>query len=512
MTASLHRLVFALATMTGLFLVASAEAAPLWSRIDTGTGATVAANGQIAQAGTYADSVWVRVLNPDGAIRWTANWNLKTIHSVHVGALIPTSSAGWILAVDTGNSVGSWIVRLDSLGQVVGSPMGMRHDTGLTLYVVDAAGETWAMNQATSGRPPYLYRFDSSGRFKDSTQLNIWGTTQALRFVSGKLVSWSTQSSAHLEYFQLFGVSTHSTKDSVVNLDYDSLRESYYSSVWRDGSGLASAGGMVFAMDSGKIDYAKGLVPRVRVVSWVVRGDSLVRQIDATNDLAYFNAFWSGKDGNLIVVGSRRTAASLGGIPKFEPAVAHLDAQGKALRITAVHPNGSATTDLANVFARSFPEGSGFVGVTGSQVPTWITVLDRNGDSTRSLSLSTIHSVNAWFGQPGETIVNLGESDDGGTRSIESWSTAATTSLRNSYPTFSSLRAVGGRLILDLDHPVALVRIDLVDLQGRVLETRSMGALTAGRHAWDISTPHPALVHLRLDDETLVAKVPARMR
>lgn len=117
-----------------------------------------------------------------------------------------------------------------------------------------------------------------------------------------------------------------------------------------------------------------------------------------------------------------------------------------------------------------------------------------------------------WFGQPNGQLVGLGHSRDGSIQSIESWSTAANTSVRGRSPTFSSLRAVGSRLILDLEHPVATAWLDMVDLQGRVRETRSIGPLSPGRHEWGVTPRGAPLVHLRIDDQTLVAKVPMRVR
>lgn len=496
-----------------LFVSAPAMAVPVWSRIDTGLGAAVAPNGQIAQANAVGDSVWIRVLNPDGAIRWTAHWDLKTTRNLWLKALVPTADAGWIVAMDTADGMGSWMVRLDSLGRQVGSPMGMRHDTCLSLFVVEGpAGATWVAPRTRNERASTLFRFDSLGRFKDSTPLPSNGALQGIRVLSGKLVVWHNRSADLVHNFLLYGPRAQSAKDSLVFLDQDTLIRASYSSLLHSGRDSTGDDRLMFATDSGILHLIGGIVPRVRMVSWIVRGDSLERQFDATNELALPEAFWIGADGKVKVVGARRTAASVGGVVRFEPAVVQLDDKFRQVRAWAVHPDGSPTAEMGYVFAGSFPDGSGFVGLIGSGKPNTITMLDRAGDSIHNLSLATTYLTNRWFGQPNGQLVGLGQSRDGSIQSIESWSTAANTSVRGRSPTFSSLCAVGTRLVLDLEHPVATAWLDMVDLQGRIRETRSIGPLSPGRHEWEVTPRGATLVHLRIDDQTLVAKVPMRVR
>jgi hypothetical protein len=505
-----HRLVSILIAASALLAGAPAFAAPDWSRIDTGTGAVVAPDGRIGQANAVGDSVWIRVLDPDGAIRWTTHWDLATTRNLWVKALVPTSEAGWILAMDTADGVGSWMVRLDSLGRQVGSPMGMRHDTCLTLFVAEGgSGETWAVPSTLDGRASSFYRFDSLGRFKDSTRLYAWGDLQGVRVLSGKLVAWQVQSADKVQCLLLFG--TKGGKDSVVFLGSDSLRDAAYSPVLHSGLDSSGVERLVMAADSGTLDVVQGAMPRVRVVGWVVRSDSLARTLDATNELVLPEALWYGKDGNLLVAGVRRTAASAGGIAKFEPAAVRLDDKFRQAEIRAAHPGGSPTTSMGSVFAGSFPDGSGYVGI-GNGNSTSIALLDGEGDSINALTLATTYTVNAWHGLPGGRLVNLGQSSDGKVRGIESWSTTGSTSLRGRRPTCSSLQSFAGGVVLELDHSVSAARLDRVDLQGRLLESRRLGSLPAGRHFWDVAGRSPGLVRLRLDGETLVAKVPARLR
>lgn len=495
-----------------LLVAAPAMAAPSWSRIDTGTVTTVAPNGRIAQAATYADSVWIRVLNPDGAIRWTAHWNLKISRRLWVKSLVPTAEAGWILALDTASGDASWLVRLDSLGRQVGSPMGMRHDTCVSLHVIEGpSGATWVAPKTYSQRASTLYRFDTLGRFKDSTPIHENGVLQGIRVLSGRLVAWHNRNTEGIHTFVLYGPRPQSAKDSLVFLDHDTIIRANYTSLLRSGRDSAGSDRLMFATDSGILHLIGGIVPRVRMVSWVVRGDTLERQFDATNELVFPEAFWIGADGRVKVVGIRRTAASIGGVVRFEPAVVQLDDKFRQTRAWAVHPDGSPSMAMESVFAGSFPDGSGFVGMNKNGNPTMITMLGRAGDSIHTLALASTYSTYMWFGQPDGQLVNLGYSSDG-INIIESWSTAANTSVRDRNPTFSSLRAVGGRLVLALEQPVATAWIDMVDLQGRVRETRPVGPLSSGRHEWEVAPRGATLVRLRIDGQTLVAKVPMRIR
>jgi hypothetical protein len=489
-------------------------AAPLWSRIDSGLGAIVAPNGQIAQANAFGDSVWIRVLNADGATRWTANWDLKTTRRLWVKALAPTSDAGWILAMDTANGKGSWLVRLDSVGRQAGSPMGMRHAESYGLFVTEApSGGTWVAPSAQDSNPSTLYRFDSLGRFQDSTPLVADGSLSGIRVLSGKLVTWHNQSARRIHHFRLYGPRAQSAKDSLAILDYDTLVEATYAALLRGGRDSVGVERLVFATDSGKMDVVAGTMPRVRMVSWIVSGDKLQRQLDATNDLVFPAAHWIGADGKVRVAGTRRTAESVGGTAKFEPAVVELDDNFRQTRIWSVHPDGAPTVGALGVFAGSFPDGSGYVGVNGYENPTSITMLDRDGDSSHTLSLATTYSSNVWYGQPGGRLVNLGQSFDGRTRSIESWNTAANTSVRHRQRTYSSLQTAGGRLVLELERPASSGRLEHLGLDGRILSTRAVGPLAAGRHFLDLEpTSHTALVRLRLDGRVLVAKTAGRMR
>ncbi len=496
----------------GMTTAASALPSPTWSRIDTGLGALVAPNGQIAQANAVGDSVWIRVLNADGAIRWTAHWDLKTTRKLWLKALVPTADAGWIVAMDTADGKGSWIARLDSRGRLIGSPMGMRHAECYDLMVTEApSGGIWVAPSTFDSVPSTLYRFDSLGRFRDSTPLPNWGSLGGIRILGGRPVVWLNQSEARVHHFLRYGAEPRNGTTALPLVYADSLRDATYAAilqVMRDGAGTEQ---LVFVTDSGTLDVVKGTMPRARVVSWVAELDSLHRAHDETNELVYPKALWIGSDGKPKLAGTRRTAASLAGLPKFEPAVVRLDGNFRQIDAKAVHPGGAPTTDLASIYAGSFPDSSGYLVVSGYDKPTSIALLDGRGDSTADLLLPTIYSVTIWRAQPGR-LVGQGQSNDGRTRSIESWSTTGNTAVRATPRRFASLQAVGGRLVAELDHPVATAWLERMDFQGRILESRRVGALPAGRTSWEIADRSPALVRLRVDGQTLVAKVPARLR
>jgi len=495
-----------------LGLAAATQAAPLvaqpvWSRSDTGIGSTVAPNGQIGQAHGGIDSAWVRILNPSGQIRWSAGWKLLSqapSHTPSLKALVPTPDGGWIAGFDRSytNLTNTVLYRFDSLGRSVGSPMFVYHDTALTFSVVSTGEETWAAAKVSGSRPTVVHRFGAQGTELDSLVLaNSYSEFQDL-FAVGKRVLVHGESAYNdftIASFFLLGspVSDPGGRTAILQMD-TAITLGYTSKIVpKDDASFT------YVTDSGSLDVVNGRYPRVRAVSWTVNGDQLLRTASATTDLVSAAHAWTAGDGTLRLIGTRRIPGAL----RFEPLVATLSAAGATLRAKAIQPDAGVTNTLTTVFGADHPDGSAFVGVMRLDRTVAITLLDKTGDSLRTLDVAPQGTVGLWYAQPDGSILSQRHSSGGDAIILEDWNTSPTAAIFERTTACKSLRTAGTDLILDLDQPSRQARLDVVDLRGRLLSSRDLGSLEAGRHFLTPNGTGARLVRLQLDGTRLIAKM-----
>ncbi|MEN9308528.1 MAG: hypothetical protein RL173_2460 [Fibrobacterota bacterium] len=497
-----------------LGLCASAKAAsvvaqPAWSRVDTGIGSLVTENGRIAQSGSTVDSGWLRILNPDGQVRWTVGMKVPSkavLRKPLVNAMVATPDGGWIVGFDTSASrmTGSVLYRFDSLGATLGSPMTLSYDTVLSLSVVAAGTETWVAAKTHSERPTTVHHFSSSGIFLDSLTLPYRGDLLSLTAVGSRVVAHFqvAYAKSSTEHVLLLGSIAAGSTQSIRILDEDSLDCMGLTNFVKTRQGVGP-GPYVLVTDSGAADYLTAKFPRVRVTSWSALGDSLQRVRDTTLDLAYAATGWFLANGDLRLLGSHQIPGGL----RFEPGIVDLSMQGAATRTRTIHPSSTARVDISSVFGRGFPDGSGFACVKEADGSYAISLFDADGDSVRTVSVVPQGSITKWYAQPDGDILTLRHSQGGESTTMESWDVAVSTAIHARPASFKSLRAWGEELILDLDQPSSRARLDVVDLTGRLLSSRELGSLDAGRHVLRPQGAGNRIVRLQLDGTRLIAKM-----
>lgn len=497
-----------------LGLCASAQAAsvvaqPAWSRVDTGIGSLVTENGRIGQAGSAIDSGWLRILGPDGQTQWSVGMKVaskSTSRKPSVSAMVATRDGGWIVGLDTSASrtTGSVLYRFDSLGAPVGSAMALSYDTTLSLSVVAAGTETWVAANTGAGRPTTVHRFSSSGSQRDSLTLPYRGDLLSLSAIGSRVaalfeVAYAKSSTEHV---LLLGWIAGAPTPRIFVLDEDSLDCMGLTNLVKIRPGTAPSP-FVLVTDSGNIDYPSAKFPRVRVTSWSAMGDSLQRVRDTTLDLAHAASGWFLANGDLRLVGSHQIPGTL----RFEPGIVDLSLLGTASQARTIHPSSTARVDIGTVFGRGYPDGSGFAGVKEADGSYAISLFDADGDSIRTVSVVPQGSITKWFAQPNGDILTLRHSQGGESITMESWDVSVSTAIHARPASFKSLRTWGEELILDLDQPSSCARLDVVDLNGRILSSRELGSLDAGRHVLRPQGAGNRIVRLQLDGTRLIAKM-----